>query len=159
MLKVIGLLISCTSVAMAGFVYADRLNAKKRLFERLTQFAQTAVNDMRGLNSNIFEILQKNSSGELAFFKNIDGESLKDRNLLLKLIIDLKVDKESAELIAEFLIKLGVSDLKCQDSHCQYYAQRFDIKRKDAELLFKEKGRLGITLSSLLASAMFIILI
>lgn len=159
MLKIIGLVFLCLSVASIGFIYSESLRKRKVFFEKLSHFASNSVNEMRRLNCNIFEIFKSNANDELKFLKEINTDNLQNRNTVVEIIKGTKVDGEDVGLITDFIIKFGVSDIKSQTAHCRYFAEKFDLKQKEAEQKYSEKGRLSVVLSVLIALALFIILI
>lgn len=159
MLKIFGLALVGLSVASIGFLYSQRLMFRKRYLEQFVLFSKNLTNEMRIRNSNVISIFSDVTAKELKFLKNItkedfsDGESIKDK------VRTAGVFPEDNETVTSFLVKLGTSDLEGQRIHCEYYANVFADKCREAERLISEKGKPARILSVLGGLALFIILV
>ncbi len=159
MLKIIGLVFLSLSVASVGFLYTETLTFRKRYLQQLVLFSNGLTNEMKSRNTNVFSIFSNVSVKELAFLKTVTKDDIVDINALKEKVKYAGVFSEDIEAVAMFLSKLGASDIKGQNIHCDYYSRVFSDKSHDAEKVISEKGKPARILSVLGSLALFIILI
>ena len=159
MLKILGLLALSASVGAIGFIYCDRLTARKRLFEKLTFFAASCSGTMRYSHRSIFDIFKENGTRELIFLNDLDRCSITDRTAVCELLISNGVNALDRAVVTDFIIGLSEGNIKELSNHCEYYKLKFQQLSSEAQRDASEKGRLFRTLFMLAGIALFIILI
>ena len=159
MFRIIGVLLVCTSVASIGFIYYEHLVFRKRYLERLTLFSKNCANEMRSQHESIFNIINAYSVKELKFFKEINKDSINDKEALNVIMENAKIHNDDRDLIIDFLQRLGISDIISQKTLCDYFSDKFLSMTSVATKEVDEKGKLLRSLCLLLSAALFIILI
>lgn len=159
MLKILGLSLISLSVASIGFLYSERLIFRKRYLEQFVLFAKNLTNEMRSRNSNVISIFSDVTVKELKFLKNITKEDFSNVESIKDKVRSAGVFSEDNGTVTAFLVKLGTSDLEGQRIHCEYYANVFADKCREAEKLITEKGKPARILGVLGGLALFIILV
>lgn len=159
MFKIIGILCVCTSVASVGFIYYEHLVFRKRYLERMTMFLKNCANEMRSQHDNIFNIIGLYAVKELKFLKEINIDTINNKEVLNSLLQRANIHIDDRDMIIEFLQRLGVSDIISQKTLCDYFSDKFLSATVLAQRQVDEKGKLLRSLCLLLSTALFIILI
>ncbi len=159
MLKMSGIVIICLSVSLIGFKYYERLMFRKRYLQQLVMLARNCTNDMRASQENIFEILSAYSCRELSFLEKIDRNTINNSAELERLLTESGIHADDRTVVADFLSRLGVSDITSQKTLCECFSARLLSLCGIAEKEANEKGKLIRSLCLLSAAAIFIILI
>ena len=159
MLKLIGLLALSATVGAIGFIYCDRLIARKKFLEKLTLFAAACSGTMRYSHRSIFDIFKENGTRELKFLNDLDKYTITDRTAVSEILISCGVNALDRAVVTEFIIGLSEGDIKELSNHCECYKLKFQQMHSEAQKDASERGRLFRTLFVLVGFALFIILI
>ncbi len=159
MLKLLGLLALSISLGAVGFIYCDRLMARKRFLEKLTLFATSVSGTMRYSHRSIFDIFKENGNKELKFLNSLDKHNVTNRTAVGEILISSGVNALDRAIVIDFIMGLSEGDIKELSNHCEYYKLKFQQLSSEAEKDVSERGRLFRTLFMLAGVALFIILI
>lgn len=159
MLKFLGIIIICVSVALIGFVLSENLKHRRNYLSLLKQFAGLAVSEMRCNNKNIFSLFSSYGKRELIFLTKLNTNNIYNSERVREVVISGGILEEDAFVVVDFISRLGSSDIEGQIEHCRFFEQKFEQMLCSAKAELNERGRLFKSLFFSLAAALFIILI
>lgn len=142
-----------------GFVYCEKFYKRKRLFEALERFTSSAIEEMRSLGLNIFEIFRKYGKRELSFLNLFDKENIHNVEKIYNILKSNGFKEEDVFCVSDFFVSLGNGDIGAEQEHCSFYNKRFCDIRRSAEQEITEKCRLFRSLFMFAGAALFILLI
>lgn len=152
MLRIIGILLICISVAAFGFLYTLTISFRVKSLSELEEFALYFKSNIRFKSDDIYLVFESFKPKYNAFLKCYSSDfnkSVKESSLS---------ESEKAAATA-FLRELGKSDMLGQTAHCEHYSEVFSKLKDDAKGELLEKGKLLKSLSLLASLAVFILLI
>lgn len=148
MIKVIGVLMVVTTGGAVGLVKSHFLNSRVKFMESFLKFITYIQTEIRFSSDSIFKIIERycGTDNSLPFLRDmeIQGETFTTswESAIDKIPIEAGITEGDRELIHDFGMGLGVSDIEGQTAHCEIGKKLVQNRILDAREQLIKKGKL-----------------